>query len=79
MRKKAINLQVKPLKDYAQQVWMLKTLEDKKLVALEMINQFDHKKKSLIFKKNISECLSVNKLDEMVSNIMLTGMGLGVK
>lgn len=67
----------KPLTEWAQQVWMLSELEDKKLVACAMVDEFDHKNKIGYFKNQIQACYNGTQIDQIVTNIMLFGSGLG--
>ena len=70
--------EIKDLKEYAQQVWMLPILADKRLVALEMVNNFEFKAKANHFITLINKS-SATKLDILVGDIILAGEGLSVK
>jgi len=71
--------QMKDLQDWAKQVWMLTTLEDKKLVALDMVANFEFKAKANAFETQINKTKSLDKLDMLVGNIVLAGEGLAAK
>ena len=66
------------LKDYAQQVWMLTDLADKKLVALEMINEFEYKGKQAVFKVQLERMRTTTKVDEFAANLALIGSDMKV-
>lgn len=67
---------MKTLEQHAKQVWMLPTIEDKKLILMDMVNNFDHKKNIDKFIALITKTNTAKKLDELAANIMLTGSGL---
>ena len=69
---------MKMLQDYSQQVWMLTTLKDKKLVAHEMINEMTFQKKADELHAKLDKITSCTKVDELVANITLTGSSLKV-
>jgi len=69
---------MKILQEYAQQVWMLSTLKDKKLVAHEMINEMTFQKKADEIHAKLDAMTSCDKVDELVANITLTGSSLKV-
>jgi len=71
--------QMRDLQDWAKQVWMLTTLEDKKVIALDMVNNFEFKAKANAFETQINKARSLDKLDMLVGNIVLAGEGLAAK
>jgi len=70
---------MRDLKDWAKQIWILESLEDKKLIAKDMVDNFQFKTKANDFKVKIDNMKSKNKLDSFVGDIVLVGEGLGVK
>lgn len=71
--------EIRNLKDWAKQVWMLSDLNDKKLIAKDMVDNFEFKSKSDEFKTKIDKCNSGDRLDKLVGDIVLAGEGLAVK
>lgn len=69
---------IRDLKDWAKQVWMLPSLEDKKVIALDMVNNFQFRTKSADFINKINSSKSPNALDKLVGDIVLAGEGLAV-
>lgn len=59
------------LQDYAKQVWLLSTVEDKKLVLKEMVMNFSFKRKQAAFLQSITNLNSVVQLDQLAANIIL--------
>jgi phosphatidylserine/phosphatidylglycerophosphate/cardiolipin synthase-like enzyme len=66
------------LQEYAKQVWMLSSIEDKKLVAHEMIDAMLFKKQQGKFRILLDRMNCTTKIDELVANITLVGSDLKV-
>lgn len=67
------------LESWVKQVWMLPNLEDKKLVALDMLNNMAFKKKIDEFKAKIYNAKTGAVVDKLCTAILLSGEGLKVK
>ncbi len=64
--------------EQAQQVWAATNIERKKEILIEMINSFTFKKKADQFRSDVVRATSSQKLDKLVSDIMLVGHGYKV-
>lgn len=67
------------LQDWAKQVWMLPDLEDKKAIALDMIDNFAFKAKADKFRALVNKAKTGTSIDKLVGDIVLSGDGMGVK
>lgn len=65
------------LQDWAKQVALLPSIEDKKLVALDIIDNFEFKSKVAKFKHLIENARTGDKIDQTVFDIVLASEGLG--
>ena len=64
------------LEAWVKQVWMLPMLEDKKLVALDLVDNMEFKKKAPEFKAKIIGARSGAVIDKLCTDILLSGEGL---
>lgn len=64
---------------HLQQVWLLPDLEDKRLVALDLVNNMEFKGKADQFIVKIKECVKPEKIDEICTNLVLAGEGFGFR
>lgn len=64
------------LESWVKQVWMLPEIEDKKLIALDLVNNMEFKRKSDAFKAKINSARSGEIIDKLCTDILLSGEGL---
>jgi len=72
---------MKTLKEHAQRVWNTQDIKNKQVILLDMIDNFDHKKKTTLFINKVNQAVRTNNskaLDKLASDITLFGYGLGV-
>ena len=67
------------LESWGKQVWLLPELEDKKLIALDMLNHMAFKKKIEDFKYKIHNAIDGKIIDKLCTDILLSGEGLKVR
>ena len=67
------------LESWVKQVWLLPELEDKKLIALDMLNHMVFKKKIEDFKHKIYNTRDGKIIDKLCTDILLSGEGLKVR
>ena len=67
------------LEAWVKQVWSLPELEDKKLIALDMLNHMAFKKKIEDFKHKIYNARDGKIIDKLCTDILLSGEGLKVR
>lgn len=68
----------KDMSDYVRQIWMLDSLEDKKLIALDMLDNLDFKGRNSTYKVQIEKMYNPTQLDRFVSNLSMAGEGLRI-
>lgn len=61
--------------DFARQVSNAKTLNDKKMAALEALKHMKYKEKIQIFENDIRKITNCNKLDMLMWNLVLLETG----
>jgi hypothetical protein len=61
---------MKKLETHAQAVWAAKTLGQKKVAIISLIDQFDHKDKAQKLQEQ-STSMSMNQLDKLAADLML--------
>ena len=64
------------LEAWVKQVWMLPNIEDKKLVALDLVDNMEFKRKADAFKVKINSARSGEVIDKLCTDILLSGEGL---
>jgi ribosomal protein S3 len=64
------------LEAWVKQVWMLPNIEDKKLVALDLVDNMEFKRKADAFRVKINSARSGEVIDKLCTDILLSGEGL---
>ncbi len=64
---------------HLQQVWMLTTLEDKKLVALDLVNNMQFKGNADSFIHAINTSTTTTRIDTLCTDLVMAGEGFGAK
>ena len=64
------------LEAWVKQVWMLPALEDKKLIALDLVDNMEFKKKAGEFRAKIVSARNGAVIDKLCADILLSGEGL---
>lgn len=64
------------LEAWVKQIWMLPNIEDKKLVALDLVDNMEFKRKADAFRVKINAANSGTIIDKLVTDILLSGEGL---
>lgn len=62
---------MKNFEQLAQQIWSVSSLDEKKQLLGEMVNQFQYKAKQEEFRRKVSVLSSNRKADKLASDIML--------
>lgn len=62
---------------HLKQVWMLPNINDKRLVALDLVNNMQFKGKADSFISAINKARTAAKIDEICTNIVMAGEGFG--
>lgn len=66
-----MTIQMNNFSDLAQQVWVTSTLEGKKAILLQMIDQFKFKAKVDQFKRKVQSITRTSQCDKMASDLAL--------
>lgn len=66
------------LEAWVKQIWMLPNIADKKLVALDLVQNMEFKKKAPQFEAKILAAKSGAVIDKLCTDILLSGEGLKV-
>lgn len=64
------------LEAWVKQIWMLPNIEDKKLVALDLVDNMEFKRKADAFKAKINSARNGEVIDKLCTDILLSGEGL---
>lgn len=64
------------ISSWVKQVWMLTSIEDKRLIALDMLNAMEFKKKNEQFRVKIINAKTGAVIDKLCADILLSGEGL---
>ena len=67
---------INDLESWVKQVWLLPSIEDKRLVALDMLENMEFKGKIDIFRNKIKTARTSNIIDKLCTDILLSGEGL---
>lgn len=64
------------LEAWVKQIWMLPNIEDKKLVALDLVDNMEFKRKADAFRVKINSARNGEVIDKLCTDILLSGEGL---
>ena len=67
---------INDLEAQVKQVWVLPNIEDKKLVALDLVDNMEFKRKADAFKVKIKSARNSEVIDKLCTDILLSGEGL---
>lgn len=70
---------INDLESWVKQIWLLPNIEDKRLVALDMLENMEFKKKIDIFRVKITTARSGLIIDKLCTDILLSGENLKVR
>ncbi len=70
---------INDLENWVKQIWLLPNIEDKRLVALDMLENMEFKKKIDIFTVKIKNARSGLIIDKLCTDILLSGENLNVR
>lgn len=64
------------LEAWVKQIWVLPNIEDKKLVALDLVDNMEFKRKADAFRIKINSARNGEVIDKLCTDILLSGEGL---
>lgn len=64
---------INDLESWVKQIWLLPSIEDKRLVALDMLDNMEFKGKIDVFKNKIVTARTGNIIDKLCTDILLSG------